>query len=127
MYMSATFVKRFIENENVTSIVYKKYSKADVDEYPTFSICFKGARLHWYHKQEIYDAFGLDYVQYDRMLKGESAFRYEYDSVSKLFRKKSTLMNSSDTNTNGFHLSASDFFLHINLHMQTFMDQHVFM
>ena len=69
--MSASFVKRFIENENATSITYKQFNKEPKDKYPTFSICFKGYMFHWFHPLAIFDAFGLNNKQFERMLKGE--------------------------------------------------------
>ena len=77
--MSASFVKRFNENENATSIAYKKYSSTPEDKYPTYSICLKGTQLHWYNDLDIYNAFELRSEQYERMLRGEPAFRYVYD------------------------------------------------
>ena len=85
VFMAASFVKRFNENDNATSITYKKFSTTSHDLYPTFSICFRGTHFHWYHDVDIYDAFELRPEQYEMMLKGKPAFRYEYDSSLRLF------------------------------------------
>ena len=112
IYMSASFVKRFNENDNATSIAYKKYSTTYQDKYPTFSICFKGAPFHWYYEMDIYNAFELTYWQYQKMLRGEPAFRYVYDPFKRLFLKLPAFVNNGSTaNSEKFHLKFSDFLL----------------
>ena len=54
--MAASFVKRFNENDNATSIAYKKYSNTSEDKYTTYSVCFKGTLFHWYHDLHIYNS-----------------------------------------------------------------------
>ena len=113
--MSTSFVKRFTENENSTSITYRKYNEKPKDEYPTFSICFEGNLFHWYHDLHIYKALELTTVQYEMMLKGRPAFRYQYDSSTRLFRKMPTFMtNDSNDAYNGFHVQLFDFLLEAN-------------
>ena len=94
LYMSVSFVKRFIENENATSITYKKYSKTSDDKYPTISICVKGAQFHWYHDMNIYNAYELRPDQYETMLRGQQAFRYVYDPQLRLFQKIPTFVSN---------------------------------
>ena len=57
--MSVSFVKRFKDNENATSITYKPFNDGPEDKYPTYSICFKGSKLHWHRKLEIFNAYEL--------------------------------------------------------------------
>ena len=92
--MCAAFVNRFTDNENGTSITYGRYSRASSDKYPTFSICFRGDRLHWYNKQSIYGSFELNHLEYQKMLRGEKAFKYEYEPSSRLYRKTVTHVNN---------------------------------
>ena len=108
--MLVSNVHRYNENANKTTITYGRYSRASNDKYPTFSICFKGAQLNWYHEPSIYDTFGLTYLEYEKMIKGEKAFKYEYDPSLRLFKKVLTFMdNGTDTDFHKFHLSVSDF------------------
>ena len=55
---------------------YRKYSNTSDDKYPTFSICFKGSLFHWYRDIDIYNDWELMPEQYEKMMKGEPAFRY---------------------------------------------------
>ena len=110
--MAVAFVRRFDENENATSITYKPFTKNPPDRYPTFSICFKGSSLHWYQHLKIFDHLELSVEQFERMLKGKTAFRYDYDRSSGLFRKIPTFINNgSDRTFNKFHIHVADIFL----------------
>ena len=87
-YMSIVFVKKFLENEDVTSITYKKYSQTPKDKYPTFSICFKGTTLYWYRDLAIFKSFSLYSSEFEKMLTGKSAMRYKYNESSGLYTKE---------------------------------------
>ena len=108
--MSASFIRRFAENENATSIVYNPFVKDQGDSmYPTFSICLQGSRLHWYYPQEIFDAYELSFEQFERMLEGKAAIKYDYDLSLKLFKKVPTFVNNgSDVPFSNFHLKMTD-------------------
>ena len=92
--MSVSFVKRFKDNDNATSITYKRFSQTADDQYPTFSVCFKGAPFHWHYDSDIYNVFELRTEQYEMMLKGEAAFKFVYDDSLRLFRKKMAFLNN---------------------------------
>ena len=64
------------------------------DIYPTFSICFKGAKLRWFNDLAIFDIYGISADEYENMLTGGSAFRYEYNLTSRLYRKTQVLMGN---------------------------------
>ena len=113
--MAIVFVKRFDENENATTITFKRYNADPEDMYPTFSICFKGTQLHWYYDLNIYNAFELRSDQYQEMLKGKPAFRYHYDPKLRLFKKRLTFVNNGSTaDFNKFHLKINDILLDAN-------------
>ena len=113
--MTTTFVKRFTENDNSTSITYRRFNNEPKDEYPTFSICFEGTPFHWYHDIDIYKAFELRTEQYELMLKGRPAFRYQYDPSSKSFRKMSTFVkNEPNAAHKEFHVQLIDFLSEAN-------------
>ena len=82
VYMSVILVARFIANQSATLISYQHYHNSPDDIYPTFSICFTGTSFHWYGEMAIFRTYGLTSYEYERMLKGESAFRYEYDDLN---------------------------------------------
>ena len=104
--MSVVFVKRFDENENATSITFKKYSTNPEDIYPTFSICFKGDKFHWYYDLDIYNVFELTSEQYQKMLKGKQAFSYQYEQPSRLYSKiPSFLNNESGADSSRFRMN----------------------
>ena len=113
--MSVSFVKRFSDNEDSTSIHYRKFNNNSEDQYPTFSVCFEGTRFHWFYDLDIYNSFELRTEQYVKMLKGNTAFRYEYDLSLGLFRKIPTFVNNgSNTAYNQFHVKFSDFLVAAN-------------
>ena len=97
--MAVIMFGRFGQNKSATSITYKKYEQTSEDQYPTFSICFKGSNFHWYQHLKIFDVFDLSFEQFERMLKGKIAFRYDYDLSSGLFRKIPTFINNGSDRT----------------------------
>ena len=112
IYMSVSFVKRFNDNDNSTSITFKKYSQNPIDKYPTFSVCFKGPLLHWYYDLDIYNAFELRTEKFEMMLQGEPAFKYVYNPSLRLFSKRTAfLSNGSSFDWKKFHLKITDILL----------------
>ena len=82
-------VGRFRENRNATTIEYKKFAATDDDRYPTFSICFKGNGLYRYNGSILLRAYGTNVANYEKMLNGQPAFRYDYDPTRMLYEKTS--------------------------------------
>ena len=110
--MSVSFVKRFSDNDDATSITYRKFSETPEDKYPTVSVCFKGAHFHWPYDLDLYNAFELTAEQLQLMLKGKPSFRYEYQPSSRLFRRIPTFVNNqSYASYDKFHLKFSDWLL----------------
>ena len=113
--MSVSFVKRFIDNDDATSITYRKFSETPEDKYPTFSICFKGTHFHWFNDLDLYNAFELRTEQFEQMLRGKPAFRYEYEPVLRLFRRIATFVNNESYALHDeFRLKFSDWLLEVN-------------
>ena len=81
------FIHRFEVDDNTTSIAYKKYDETSEDKYPDFSFCFKGTTLHWYNDIAIFNSYEVSPSEYEMIIEGETGYRYEYDYVSKLFKK----------------------------------------
>ena len=85
MYMTAVMVNRYLLNEDVTSITYKRYNQSPRDKYPTFSVCFEGTEFHWIHDHQVFGSYGLAPYRFELMLMGENASRNEYNPLSRLY------------------------------------------
>ena len=101
----------------------KKFNQDNDNVYPTFSMCFKGAKFHWYHDLEIFNSYGLNATQYELMLKGETALRYDRNDDSVRSYKKTPIFlgNGSDVDFSKYHLQTKDLmsdFIH-SIHYST--------
>ena len=93
----------------------KKFNKEADDRYPTFSICFEGTRFHWFNDRVIFDYFGLNATQYERMIRGETAERYDRQSVHRFYNKTPVFSNySKNINFNSFYIHMNNFTRSIN-------------
>ena len=92
-YMTITQIVRYLENRDASTIAYKKLNQTPRDRYPTFSICFRGADIFWNQRRFLFDTFGITSSQYVQLLKGDG-FKYEYDIVTRLYRKELMTMNN---------------------------------
>ena len=107
--MTAILVGRFLENQDTTSIIYRKFGESFDGKYPTFSICFKGARFVWNRDLAIFDSFGLNSYEFERMLVGQTPIRHEYNQTSRLYRKIPThFYDGVDVNVSNFHVAKSE-------------------
>ena len=115
--MSVILIARFTDNLSTTSIAYKKYSKTIEDTYPTFTICFTGTpEFHWYYELELFKEFELSSLEYEKMMKGEPAFKYHYDLSARLYKRESaTRSNKSYGSSQPFHLKISDILIQADL------------
>ena len=71
-YMAVTQICRFIENQDTSSISFKRFNRTPKDKYPTFSLCFEGTEFHWYHNMEIFNDHELSAKNFDAYLKGKT-------------------------------------------------------
>ena len=102
-------VGRYIEDLSKTSITYKHYNENPEDQYPTYSICFKGTSLYWNNDLAIFNEYELHPDQFEQILKGENAFRYHYNATSRLYKKLPTFFrNVLNRSFGAFHLQISD-------------------
>ena len=109
IYMSVVIVGRYIEDLSKTSITYKHYNEKQEDQYPTYSICFKGNHFYWNNELAIFNEYELHSREYEQMLKGENTFRYEYNVTSRLYEKVPTFYrNVTSTIFDSFYLKFSD-------------------
>ena len=109
-YFAVKLAGQYFENNDATSIIYRQYGETTKDKYPTFSICFHGTNFHWYHDINIFNAFGLSSSEYQQILRGQPAYRYEYNTTSRLYTKRQALMdNQLNANFDSFHVQVDDF------------------
>ena len=107
--MSVMLVGRFLEDKSMTSIAYKQYNDEPEGKYPTFSICFKGTTFYWRNELAIFNEYGIYSYQFEKMLKGKSAFKYEYDPSLGLYKTLTReVKNSSAAKFDSFHLQIED-------------------
>ena len=109
MYFTTLFSTQFLENSDAQLITIKKFNQEMDNDYPTFSICFKGTKFQWYHDFEIFDSYGLNGTQYQLMLEGETALKYDRNDVMRTYHKTPVLVNEGrDIDFSEYHLSTKD-------------------
>ena len=82
------FSTQYTENRDTILVSMKTFNVDPLDQYPTFSLCFKGDRFHWFNDEEIFKSHNLDPTQYELMLKGEPAFKDVFDDKNKTYFKE---------------------------------------
>ena len=100
MYMTATQIERFYQNEDGSSVTYKVFNETPRDKYPTFSLCFKGAELYWYARLKVWNAYGISVSQYDLIMKGKTGARYRYNYDTMLYSKE--VLDITNVTNTGF-------------------------
>ena len=112
IYYTASTICQYFENLDETFIKMKRYNQdPSIDKYPTFSICFKGTDFVWYHDNNIYEAYGLNATQFELMLKGDKAIRYERNFDLGSYRKVAvTANNGSSQYFESFNIKLTDIF-----------------
>ena len=109
-YWIALFSAQYGENRDAIFISMKTFNDDPDDQYPTFSLCFKGDRFHWNRDDNIFDSYALNATQYELMLKGEVAMMDELNKSSGLYEKKPVfLQNGVDVNIDRYFLRPTDF------------------
>ena len=98
----------------------KRFNKEADDKYPTFSFCFRGSRFHWINDEYIFDSFGLNATQYERMLRGEIAERYDRNDSYRSYTKTSVFFNySKEIDFKGFNVDMSNFLRSLHFATET--------
>ena len=107
--MTKTQIIRFIENEDSSAITFKRFNQSPEDKYPTFSLCFKGAPLSWYHDDLIFSRFGLTSSRYAKTLEGKQTYKYNYNYTARLYKKIPIQTNDVVTeDVDKFYLNSSN-------------------
>ena len=107
LYMTLKMIGRFREDRNATSIAYQQYDNTLDGQYPSFSVCFRGNGLYKFDASTIFKAYGLHSSDYENLLLGQPAFRYDYNHSSRLYSKflVSEDVKSQDTLKDVVHVS----------------------
>ena len=109
IYMTAKQVMTFLENDDSTSIHYRRFNLSPNDRYPTFSICFTGTELYWNKAKSIFNLYGLNPSSFEAMLKGQKVFAYDYNYSSMLYNKRPVdISNSLNIGTKQLSLDTLD-------------------
>jgi len=122
LYMTVILVGRYEDNKSATSISYNQFGDTDKDQYPTYSVCLEGDGLYKYNGSAIYEAYGINPSNYEKMLLGQPTYRYGYDHTRRLFNKTSlpltrdTHLRFEDIVQNSFEIS--DIIAKANFHAE---------
>ena len=109
IYFVTLFSTQYLENTDILNYDTKKFNEEPDNVYPTFSMCFKGAKFHWYHDLEIFNSYGLNATQYELMLKGKTAFRYDRNDSVRSYKKTPIFLgDGSDVDFSKYHLQTKD-------------------
>ena len=99
----------YAENKDQVFVSIQTYNRHAAAKYPTFSICFRGTEFHWYRDINIFNSYGIDPYQYELMLKGETAIKYEFNDSSGLYDKIAiSSANGVNVKFNEFHVRLED-------------------
>ena len=121
VYWILLFSSQYSENADTTFITIKTFNVDSQDKYPTFSFCFSGSNFHWYNDLNVFKAYGLRTEQLEKMLKGETAIKYERKLNSKLFSKIPTFMQDGKyEDFDEFHLRPQDFIVDLQYSYENF-------
>ena len=120
IYWITLFTVQFGENRDAIFISMKTFNDDPIDKYPTFTICFKGDRFHWYHDRRIFNFYALDPTQFEFMLKGELAMMNNLNKTSKLYDKKPVVLDDvMGVDLDQFHLKIPDFLHELRFFTET--------
>ena len=123
VYFTTLFSAEYSDNSDIQLITIKKFNQDKDNKYPSFSFCFKSPRFHWYHDTKIYESYGLNATQYQRMLKGENEERYHRNDLPRFYTKEPIFLNDGPIeNFDKFHLKIEDFVR--SLHFATESSSH---
>ena len=101
VYFTTLFSTQYSENNDLQLIAMKQFNQEEDNRYPTFSFCFKGAKFHWFHDLAVFDSYALNATQYQQMLKGERAERYERSDFYRSYSKTPVFFNNDSLKLEG--------------------------
>ena len=112
-------VGRYFENRDATAITYRKYNQNSNDQYPTYSICFKGDKFHWYRQLTLFNVYGITSSQFEQMLKGQTAYKYQLNYTSLVYNKVPIAVeNTSEIGIETVHLQMSELLVELEFDME---------
>ena len=127
IYFTTLFSAQYLENSDEQLINMKKFNEEKDHHYPTFSLCFKGLKFQWYNEHRIFNSYGLNTTQFQFMIKGKTATRYDRNNLIRSYNKTPVFVDDGyDVSFSRFHLQTNDFITSIefsaeNSSMDTFI------
>ena len=119
IYYTLLFCIQYGENADSNLTVVKKFNIETKDKYPTFSFCFTGHKVHWINDLSIFKSYGLIPMQFENMIKGQTAIRYEKNHSLQLYKRIPTMMNNVNfSNFDQLHVKATDFINEISYYYE---------
>ena len=110
LYFTSLFSAQYAENTDEQLIIMKSFNQDKDQYYSTFSFCFKGADFRWFHNLEVYSSYRFDTTQFERMIRGQTANRYERNVSHRSYTKTPVFfVNNNETDFNDFNLKMADF------------------
>ena len=89
-------IKIYFDNEDVSSISFRKFENGNEDKYPTYSICFEDSFIHQIYKQEPVLTGCRYYVPYGECLEeGEPIWFAKLENNMILYWQESLSQNNS--------------------------------
>ena len=112
LYWTLLFCIQYGENADANLITMKTFNIESEDKYPTFSFCFSGNEFHWYNGLNIFKSHGLSAMEFEKMLKGQTAIKYERNHTLKLYNKIPTFLKNDESfeTFDQLHVNVTDFF-----------------
>ena len=117
IYWTSVFTIQYAENEDSIMMTTKLFNDNENDKYPTFSFCFKGTEFVWNREIDIFKAYRLNSTQFEMMLKGEVATKYEFNASSGAYAKVPVFVKK-DVGIDQFYLQLADIFSEVKFVMQ---------
>ena len=109
IYWTSVFTIQYAENEDSIMMTTKLFNDNENDKYPTFSFCFKGTEFVSNREINISKAYRLNSTQFELMLKGKMATKYQFNASSGAYAKVPVFVNK-DVGIDKFHLQQADIF-----------------
>ena len=74
VYLSCKDIKRYIDNEDSSSITYRNFNTAPQDKYPVVTICFDGKTKAWdsVYNKDVLRKHGFSVSEYWKLLTGRT-------------------------------------------------------
>ena len=106
-YMIFLQALRYFENEDTSSIHYKKFNDSPQDIYPTFSICFEDKHYGIYRHGALLETLGFTRSEYVKTLMGEN---FPLNNATNVVTNVTTNPNILKSSHSHFRMDFKDLF-----------------